>query len=182
MSKDSIAVINGHEYKYRYNPETKSMDYLGPVGDAPPLTQEEFRMVIEKRTIEWDEKTIGDTLPPSRVAILNKDKLIVYYGTIEDVKEGPKDVYEDPRESIVYLRADTLGLDSHMEFKEMLKFLERRWKGDGGGAPITEYRDVQIKVDNMRHLIDALPHRDDAILELTAFVDKHDLEDPWREM
>jgi hypothetical protein len=43
MSKDSIAVINGHEYKYRWNSESKEMDYLGPVGDAPPLTQEEFK-------------------------------------------------------------------------------------------------------------------------------------------
>jgi hypothetical protein len=46
MSKDSIAVINGHEYKYRYNPETKGMDYLGPVGDAPPLSQEEFQRLL----------------------------------------------------------------------------------------------------------------------------------------
>jgi hypothetical protein len=55
MSKDSIAVINGHEYKYKYNPESKQMDYLGPVGDAPPLTQERFREAME----ESKEPSIG---------------------------------------------------------------------------------------------------------------------------
>jgi hypothetical protein len=49
MSKDSIAVINDHEYKYRYNPDTKQMDYRGPVGDAPPLTQEEFMRMVSAR-------------------------------------------------------------------------------------------------------------------------------------
>jgi hypothetical protein len=49
MSKESIALINGHEYKYRYNPETKLMDYLGPVGEAPSLTQEQFRSAMEER-------------------------------------------------------------------------------------------------------------------------------------
>jgi hypothetical protein len=43
MPDYTIAIIDGHEYKYRYNPETKLMDYLGPVGDAPLLTQEEFQ-------------------------------------------------------------------------------------------------------------------------------------------
>jgi hypothetical protein len=47
MTKDSIAVINGHEYKYRYNPESKQMDYLGPVGDAPTITQEQFRKTVK---------------------------------------------------------------------------------------------------------------------------------------
>jgi hypothetical protein len=48
MSKDSIAMINGHEYKYQYNPETKLMDYKGPVGDAPPLTQEQFQEEMKR--------------------------------------------------------------------------------------------------------------------------------------
>jgi hypothetical protein len=55
MSKDSIAVINGHEYKYRYNPETKGMDYLGPVGDAPPLSQEQFRELFQENNDRKEE-------------------------------------------------------------------------------------------------------------------------------
>jgi hypothetical protein len=46
MTKDSIALINGHEYKYRYNKETKEMDYLGPVGDAPSLSQSVFHRAV----------------------------------------------------------------------------------------------------------------------------------------
>jgi hypothetical protein len=49
MTKESIALINGHEYKYRYNPETKLMDYLGPVGDAPPLTEVIFRKAMVRQ-------------------------------------------------------------------------------------------------------------------------------------
>jgi hypothetical protein len=50
MSKDSIAVINGHEYKYRWNGETKEMDYLGPVGDSPSLTETQFRELFRAVT------------------------------------------------------------------------------------------------------------------------------------
>jgi hypothetical protein len=53
MSKDSIALINGHEYKYRYNKESGGMDYLGPVGDAPAITQREFQRAM---TMESDVK------------------------------------------------------------------------------------------------------------------------------
>jgi hypothetical protein len=44
VSKESIAVINGHEYKYRWNSDIKEMDYLGPVGDSPTLSEEELRL------------------------------------------------------------------------------------------------------------------------------------------
>jgi hypothetical protein len=49
MTKDSIALINGHEYKYRYNPDSRVMDYLGPVGDGPRLTEDQFREAMEKK-------------------------------------------------------------------------------------------------------------------------------------
>jgi hypothetical protein len=56
MTKDTIAVINGHEYKYRYNPESKQMDYLGPVGeDAPPLSEEQFRVEIAQVQARLDD-------------------------------------------------------------------------------------------------------------------------------
>jgi hypothetical protein len=48
MSKDTIALINGHEYKYRWN--GSEMDYLGPVGDAPSLTESQFREAMENKT------------------------------------------------------------------------------------------------------------------------------------
>jgi hypothetical protein len=46
MSRDTIAVISGKEYRYRYNRDTKEMDYFGPVGEAPPITEEQFRMAM----------------------------------------------------------------------------------------------------------------------------------------
>jgi hypothetical protein len=48
MSKDSIALINGHEYFYKYNPDTKQMDYKGPKGDAPPITEGKFRELFKE--------------------------------------------------------------------------------------------------------------------------------------
>jgi hypothetical protein len=39
---ETIAEINGNRYRYRYDPDTKSMTYLGPVGSTPPITEEEF--------------------------------------------------------------------------------------------------------------------------------------------
>jgi hypothetical protein len=51
MSKDSIALINGHEYKYRWNPNSKQMDYLGPVGNAPTLSEEQFKIAMEQSRV-----------------------------------------------------------------------------------------------------------------------------------
>jgi hypothetical protein len=47
LVKDSIARISGHEYRYRWNPDSKTMDYLGPVGDAPSLSEDQFREAME---------------------------------------------------------------------------------------------------------------------------------------
>jgi hypothetical protein len=44
--KESIAIINGHEYKYRWNPDAKEMDYLGPVGEAPSLSEIQFKEAL----------------------------------------------------------------------------------------------------------------------------------------
>lgn len=46
MGEDSVVENppnSGNFYRYRYNPDTKAMDYLGPVGQAPTLTEEEFQ-------------------------------------------------------------------------------------------------------------------------------------------
>jgi hypothetical protein len=56
MTKESIATINGHDYRYRYNQETKLMDYLGPVGDAPSLSQEQFRKaMVQSKIVSWQK-------------------------------------------------------------------------------------------------------------------------------
>jgi hypothetical protein len=59
MSEGSIVVINGHEYKYRWNKEAGRMDYLGPVGEAPPLTQEELNQRLRTVLITHGPLTEG---------------------------------------------------------------------------------------------------------------------------
>jgi hypothetical protein len=49
---DSIVNISGHQYRYRYNPDTGKTEYKGPVGDAPALTEEEFFALIFADEIE----------------------------------------------------------------------------------------------------------------------------------
>jgi hypothetical protein len=43
---ESVVEINGHQYRYVYNQDTKATEYLGPVGDAPPVGEAEFLSVI----------------------------------------------------------------------------------------------------------------------------------------
>jgi hypothetical protein len=44
---ESFVEINGSYYRYRYDPATKKMRYLGPVGLAGELTEEEFLKEIQ---------------------------------------------------------------------------------------------------------------------------------------
>jgi hypothetical protein len=45
--KESIVEINGHQYRYRYDPSTQKTEYVGPVGDAPAMAEEDFWRVIK---------------------------------------------------------------------------------------------------------------------------------------
>ena len=51
MGQESIVIISGHQYRYEYDEETQTTKYLGPVGDAPEMTEEIFlaAMNIPKR-------------------------------------------------------------------------------------------------------------------------------------
>jgi hypothetical protein len=60
MSEVEIPEGSGNFYKYVWNPETKNMDYRGPVGDAPPLQEEMFKEVLlrtRKEIKAWSRKT-----------------------------------------------------------------------------------------------------------------------------
>jgi hypothetical protein len=39
---ENVVEINGKNYRYRYNLDTQKTEYLGPVGDNPSITEEEF--------------------------------------------------------------------------------------------------------------------------------------------
>ena len=45
MSENTVT-IKGYKYKYGYDPTTQETKYLGPVGYAPPLSEEEFFEVM----------------------------------------------------------------------------------------------------------------------------------------
>jgi hypothetical protein len=65
----SVAVINGFEYKYRWLPGQKKMEYLGPVGDAPSLTQEQFKEAIKKSKVETLASIATKELPDWKVTL-----------------------------------------------------------------------------------------------------------------
>jgi len=51
---DNIVTINNNQYRYRYNPDTKATEYLGPVGDSPPISEEHFLTVFDPPTLIAD--------------------------------------------------------------------------------------------------------------------------------
>jgi hypothetical protein len=51
MGKESIVKINGHQYRYEY--QGGKTVYLGPVGDAPTLSESEFMSHTEGRWHIW---------------------------------------------------------------------------------------------------------------------------------
>ena len=72
MPRESIVEIpsgSGNKYRYAYDPSSKAMKYLGPVGSAPeitesefirsPLTLEEFIMLPKEQR---EERALGNIL------------------------------------------------------------------------------------------------------------------------
>lgn len=60
--KESIVDIEGHSYRYGYNESTQKTVYLGPVGDAPALTEEQFLQEIKfsEDDIKFMEETTDE--------------------------------------------------------------------------------------------------------------------------
>jgi hypothetical protein len=136
MSKDSIAVINGHEYKYRYNSDTKLMDYLGPVGDAPALTQEQFREAIKREQL-WDTKPIqGDReQQEKRIAFARKTLPYMLEATatypLGMVNLSKQDVSKVLPMRLKLPNERRITVDNEDEIKE---FLDRSGKFKGAGT------------------------------------------------
>ena len=54
MPQENIVEIpdgSGNRYRYAYDPSSKTTRYLGPVGDSPPLTEEDFFDLIQTTDI-----------------------------------------------------------------------------------------------------------------------------------
>jgi hypothetical protein len=65
MTEVEIPEGSGNFYKYRWNPESKQMDYLGPKGDAPSISQEDFRVALIMGTLHLE--TIDKSINPVRL-------------------------------------------------------------------------------------------------------------------
>jgi hypothetical protein len=46
MGKESVVDIAGHQYRYVYNEANGKTEYMGPVGDVPTLSEEEFLLMV----------------------------------------------------------------------------------------------------------------------------------------
>jgi GNAT superfamily N-acetyltransferase len=68
--KESVVDINGHQYRYRYDPASGKTIYVGPVGSAPAISEEDFTAVMssiqfvpaQKKEIEELQKKHGGEL------------------------------------------------------------------------------------------------------------------------
>lgn len=91
--KESIVEINGHQYRYGYDPDTQKTKYLGPVGDAPAISQAEFMLVIG-----WGSQGQVHDYPGGRVAKESKwdDKAVLReyraFKEFEDYTWVPKQI------------------------------------------------------------------------------------------
>jgi len=74
MSQESIVEINGHLYRYRYNDDTQKTDYIGPVGDAPGITEEEFNVVILTMGGGLKLQELGIEIPADQLRMTWKPK------------------------------------------------------------------------------------------------------------
>jgi hypothetical protein len=92
---ESVVEIRGSKYRYIYDSDTKETIYLGPVGNSPVLTEEEFHIAATK-------KMDALVVPPEQ-AKENKDlirnvnlpkmdfiKVTVYPNTVRFRIEDPK--------------------------------------------------------------------------------------------
>lgn len=46
MGKESVVEIKSGKYRYVYNEQTRATEYLGPVGNSPPLSEAEFLKIV----------------------------------------------------------------------------------------------------------------------------------------
>ena len=66
MSDESVVIIKGHKYRYRYDYMTGKTIYLGPVGSAPDIGEEEFLSIL-KRQYTSMEDIIGNPFVDEKI-------------------------------------------------------------------------------------------------------------------
>jgi hypothetical protein len=53
----AIVEIKGGKYRYEYNSATGDMEYFGPVGDSPSLSESQFLDALKKNLDQFQYKT-----------------------------------------------------------------------------------------------------------------------------
>lgn len=86
MSQESVVEINGHQYRYQYNPDTGKTEYVGPVGDAPIISEAEFLAAMEIppgfNKVSFDklvDNLIEKTQEPKKKAVTSGDFVMADY-------------------------------------------------------------------------------------------------------
>jgi len=74
MGRETIVEISGNRYRYAYDPERQATIYKGPVGEAPPIGEEEFLVWAtsqEMPEIQVDDLT-GDAKKYAQMIIASR--------------------------------------------------------------------------------------------------------------
>jgi len=119
--RESRVNINGNMYRYRYNPETKATEYLGPVGGSSPLSEEDFLAMI---TIEGDTVEL---VPRSKEEIEDhvKDEKrqldsLMDLGRWDEAKEQSKSLHDVLEQLADYQVWESLSPPSRRHFEYLL--------------------------------------------------------------
>jgi hypothetical protein len=107
--KDTVVNIKNGKYRYRYDPDTKTMNYLGPVGCSPEITEGHFLKMISINTVDEEfvqRKEIGgkemvsvsfnENHRPNELLVLRGKELLENHGIrVPDEYEMGELVYYD---------------------------------------------------------------------------------------
>jgi hypothetical protein len=77
---DNVVEIKNGKYRYRYDPTTGSMKYLGPVGESPELDEDEFLALMELPELDDVSSIMLDV-------VKEEDELTHWKGQIFYIKE-----------------------------------------------------------------------------------------------
>ena len=127
LMTETIVNIEGYQYRYQYNPDTQLTEYLGPVGDSPPLKESEFLAVatLQVKVLSPEEKIqLGHSSIMRWYALGQPNAFSISRTNLP----GPPTTYDD---SYVVVRES--GLVGSIEVDQLKIY-------DENGTPITEIR------------------------------------------
>ena len=134
MGKEHVVDIKGNRYRYTYDSTTKSMRYLGPVGDAPSMNEEEFLDVTawDITTAQRFAEKFGGHL--SYVSEKTEDRVHPEHYD-PDYPDDPLGGFKETRYEIQIMNPDiTLPDGRKVEYLTLLNLESMVWGGGAGGV------------------------------------------------